>query len=278
MYTEKQMMAGECTHSEYWKQFVTPLMIEYCIDNFRDKVLKCENDYFNNIPLTEKDRAAAYTSCTFPLKAWQELSDKKGWRPSQAEYVSCVCAAMVLAREFLQKPETPDSFTHIVNIGRGPYGYIFCQIKVRAKEKGVCLSIIGVEGPQRNGDCKGSCGQIVDTIEEYKDTQKIAYAEGWNETSLHTFVQIWEQYHLNDMTAGSPRQSLALKQEFGKKGADYNKAVEFLTTQGLQPDAEFMHKGEPYKYGSAWLFKEIPADVLKWLFMRPETTVIPAWV
>ncbi|WP_298993216.1 hypothetical protein [uncultured Desulfovibrio sp.] len=225
MYTEKQMLAGECTHSEYWKQFVTRSMIEYCIDNFRDKVLECENDSFNNIPLAEKDRAAALTSCTFPLNTWQELNDKKGWRPSQSQYVCCVCAAMALAREFLQKPETPNSFTHIVNIGRGLDGSIFCRIKVRTKEKGVFLSIVGVEGPQRNGNCKGGCGQIADTLEEYNDTQKITYAEGWDEASTLMFVHIWKQYHLNDLTA-----------------------------------------------------KEIPADSLKWLFMRPETTVSPAWV
>lgn len=33
-----------------------------------------------------------------------------------------------------------------------------------------------------------------------------------------------------------------------------------------------------YKYGSAWLREEVPADVLSWLRALPETDVNPAWV
>lgn len=33
-----------------------------------------------------------------------------------------------------------------------------------------------------------------------------------------------------------------------------------------------------YKYGSAWLREEVPADVVEWLRGLPETTITPAWV
>ena len=33
-----------------------------------------------------------------------------------------------------------------------------------------------------------------------------------------------------------------------------------------------------YKYGSAWLREEVPADVIEWLFSRPDTDTQPAWV
>jgi hypothetical protein len=33
-----------------------------------------------------------------------------------------------------------------------------------------------------------------------------------------------------------------------------------------------------YKYGSAWLFEEVPSDVLAWLAALPDTRIIPAWV
>lgn len=33
-----------------------------------------------------------------------------------------------------------------------------------------------------------------------------------------------------------------------------------------------------YKYGSAWLKEEVPADVIDWLFSLPDTKTTPAWV
>ncbi len=33
-----------------------------------------------------------------------------------------------------------------------------------------------------------------------------------------------------------------------------------------------------YKYGSAWLKRAVPQDVLDWLFALPDTTTQPAWV
>ena len=33
-----------------------------------------------------------------------------------------------------------------------------------------------------------------------------------------------------------------------------------------------------YKYGSAWLHEDVPADVITWLFALPDTDVQPAWV
>lgn len=55
------------------------------------------------------------------------------------------------------------------------------------------LSITGVIGPMRNGNCKGSCGQCVDEIREGKPT------EGWTEGMVQEFCDIWDEWHLNDM-------------------------------------------------------------------------------
>jgi hypothetical protein len=33
-----------------------------------------------------------------------------------------------------------------------------------------------------------------------------------------------------------------------------------------------------YKYGSAWLYEEIPADVIAWLQALPDTDRKPAWI
>lgn len=55
------------------------------------------------------------------------------------------------------------------------------------------LSISGVIGPMRNGNCKGSAGQCADEIREGKPT------EGWTEGMVREFCDIWDEWHLNDM-------------------------------------------------------------------------------
>lgn len=55
------------------------------------------------------------------------------------------------------------------------------------------LSICGVIGPKRNGDCMGSAGQCVDEIRSGKPT------EDWTNEMLQKFCNIWDEWHLNDM-------------------------------------------------------------------------------
>ena len=57
------------------------------------------------------------------------------------------------------------------------------------------LSISGVVGPKRNGDCYGSAGQCVDAIRE-----GIPNA-GWTKEMLEKLCNIWDEWHLNDMRA-----------------------------------------------------------------------------
>lgn len=57
------------------------------------------------------------------------------------------------------------------------------------------LSICGVVGPKRNGDCKGSAGQCVDEIRAGRP------GVDWNEEMLRKFCEIWDRWHLNDMRA-----------------------------------------------------------------------------
>ncbi len=57
------------------------------------------------------------------------------------------------------------------------------------------LSIHGVIGPKRNGNCKGSAGQCIDEIRKGRPVG------AWNEEMLQKFCDIWERWHLNDMRA-----------------------------------------------------------------------------
>lgn len=55
------------------------------------------------------------------------------------------------------------------------------------------LSIRGIVGPKRNGDCMGSAGQCVDAIRSGKPT------EDWTNEMLQKFCDIWDEWHFNDM-------------------------------------------------------------------------------
>lgn len=113
------------------------------------------------------------------------------------------------------------------------------------------LSISGVEGPRRDGNCYGSCGQIQGEIKNWTP------AEGWSQDMLNTLFFIWETYHPNDLTPNCQHMR--------------DSGILNYTPGHVCPVCG-------YKSGSAWLTRDIPADVIKWLDSLPESTVIPAWV
>jgi len=89
----------------------------------------------------------------------------------------------------------------VVNPIKGEYGEVFCKIKYENKK----LSITGVEGPNRNGNCKGSCGQIYPLV-----SVNINTLECWSQEKLNRFNRIWDRWHLNDMNAGTVEQETFL--------------------------------------------------------------------
>lgn len=93
-------------------------------------------------------------------------------------------------------------------------------------------------------------GQCVDTVAAFfPDNAK-----------AQRMLAVWREWHLNDMTAGSPTQEALLK---AHPDADsYEKRLMVLQLAALNPDPEYLHNGKPYRYGSAWLKRELPADVI----------------
>lgn len=55
------------------------------------------------------------------------------------------------------------------------------------------LSLRGVIGPMRNGNCKGSCGQCDEEIRNGMPK------EPWTKEMLEKLCDIWDKWHLNDM-------------------------------------------------------------------------------
>jgi hypothetical protein len=144
-------------------------------------------------------------------------------------------------------------FTKVVRIGTArTYGgraySVYCEIEY----KGGKLSITGVEGPLASGNCLGGCGQI-----DMHDWGIVNYAPGWDAAKEYKFRRIWERWHLNDLRAG----------------CEHQRALGW----------DNLHIGDPcptcgYRYGTAWLREDVPADVLDWLRSLPETDQTPAWL
>lgn len=99
--------------------------------------------------------------------------------------------------------------------------------------------------------CKGHGGQCLDHIHEkaeqfiMPDEKKVLY---------NRIYEIWREYHLNDLQAGTKKQTDAIPEEMFE--LDYYTAkCEYLQDIGL-----FEDRG--YKYGHGWLCKEIPAEIV----------------
>lgn len=101
-------------------------------------------------------------------------------------------------------------------------------------------------------------GQCVDTVVGYFP----------NDAKAQRMLAIWREWHLNDMVAGSPAQREWLKAnpidpaEHAYPKSHYEVACAKLEAEGLNPDPSYTHNGKPYRYGSAWLSRELPPEVI----------------
>lgn len=89
-----------------------------------------------------------------------------------------------------------------------------------------------------------------------------------NHALFQRMHSIWHRWHLNHHRAGSPAQEEKLRNFTAHTRDWYGEATRMLTESGLNPDPDFLYKGKPYIYGSAWLFEEIPpyiaAEIESW--------------
>lgn len=151
---------------------------------------------------------------------------------------------------------------------------VFCEITWTQKEKGMELSIHGSINPNSAGNAY-SCGQIDMSLKGHV-RRFTALGKGWNYGKIHHFLNLWGEWHLNAMRAGTVAQTQALKvkrlaePDWNRMG-DFKETCAFLESQGLQPD-------NGYSYGSQWLHEEVPEEVIQWLHALPESERVPAWV
>lgn len=163
-----------------------------------------------------------------------------------------------------------------IPLHKGNQSDIFAKIEVTDGN----LSISGVIGPRRNGNCDGSSGQFIMSFKEYDhrghdSIANITPAPGWDADTIKQFFDVWARWHLNDMKAGSVVQEDFLRAN--PVTAVYpeshcEKASAALAAAGLNPDPD------GYNYGSAWKREELPASVIEFLRALPDTDKHPAWV
>jgi hypothetical protein len=105
-------------------------------------------------------------------------------------------------------------------------------------------------------------GQMVDEVASYFPHNKKA----------QRILEIWKAYHLNDLNAGTPEQTAAIR-EWEARGNkyDYTQAYEYLKSIGLyditlaEDTPAFggtLPKGSQYKYGARWIYRNIPEEIV----------------
>ena len=119
------------------------------------------------------------------------------------------------------------------------------EVELKEKKEGLILSISGNIWNPRETDilCGGQC---IDTIKEFFPNNK----------KVKRLIEIWEKYHLNYLKAGTPIQEKFINEWKQNNKYDYTAACEALKEAGI-------YKDNGYKYGSGWLFEEIPQEIIR---------------
>lgn len=77
-------------------------------------------------------------------------------------------------------------------------------------------------------------------------------------TQFREIYWLWKNYHLNDMHAGTPEQEAFLVAH--PEADTFDAQCEALAGVGL---LDVVYAGKSYRYGSSWLYREIPAADLE---------------
>lgn len=156
-------------------------------------------------------------------------------------------------------------------------------IKVDVDFDGRRLSIQGEIGGEADG-------RIILEFKEFDDRgssslDEIAPYEGWDPDQIRRLFEVWKRWHLNNMRAGcehqraegwdsrpiDPSKPLTAYGRHceGKSAATWNMLT--WVKRDEHPDG-LLARPCPvcgHKYGSAWLFEEVPEDVLNFLDSLP---------
>ena len=159
-----------------------------------------------------------------------------------------------------------------IDTGRGRRASVY----IKSEYSDGKFSMSGVIGPLSSGNALGGCGQIcmefahrnpADDDKRYGkliSPSEIVFATGWDAKTWLDLLDVWKQWHLNDMQAACEHQ-----QERGWTYEDHHDKKTF--------------KGDAcpvcgYEIGSAWLKKRVPQSVIDFVSSLPNTDKEPSWI
>ena len=106
------------------------------------------------------------------------------------------------------------------------------------------LSICGYLWNARHTDCVLG-GQCLDRLKDYLGEDEL----------FNKLYRLWKLHHLNGLHAGTLLQEQALS-KIDRKDRDYYYDCKYLEEIGLLYDGG-------YKYGTSWLYREIPEEDMR---------------
>ena len=117
------------------------------------------------------------------------------------------------------------------------------------------VSTVSICGEIRDGRNSCELGQIIDTISTMYPTD-----------AVKRIAELWRKWHLNDMCAGTKAQTEFLNAYIAnqKNVAEFNRELRLdhygVSCRILSVNGLLIHRG--YKYGTEWLVKIVPQDVI----------------
>ena len=111
-----------------------------------------------------------------------------------------------------------------------------------------------------------SVGQNNDTIREAVNENRFVYDAGYKKEDILKLLDIWDNYHLNNLRSGTKKQTDAVR-EFREKNKitewAYEKECDYLKSIDLYED-------DGYKYDTEWLFEPLPRHITLWVILFAE--------
>jgi hypothetical protein len=118
--------------------------------------------------------------------------------------------------------------------------------------------VLSISGGIKAGNSDVEGGQIYDTIADVVDIME--FEPGFDKKSVLEIVQIWRDYHLNDLKAGTKLQTETINEAFEKSGKSYDyDLVDKILEHSKHGD---IRVDNGYSYGSKWLLEELPKGLV----------------
>lgn len=273
--SHKDYLDGKISHRDYYRTLGQAIGLTANDVPFgAEEICASKDEHFNDLPLAKWD--AQHFNVMNKVKA-AHRTEITGWSISKT--VSCL---KTIAQDIRDKGidyvhQNPDAFPtkKTLNFGKIDYmgrGRKDCLVTVDVAMAAGKLSI---------------CGNVWNNLQ----TDTIAGGQNRQELFRHLrgnpyfreVNQIWKEWHLNDMHAGTPAQEAVLakyekadsKEPLGtdfpdKQKSHYDWACAVLAKENMLVD-------NGYKYGSAWLKVELPKEVIDTIHRwEPNMAVVEA--